>query len=92
MDVDNDVTDCHLHRVDDLVKTIITVYDHDPPRWDTIASLMHTFKWSSLVQNTTAHYIAPLGISEVFAQEIIEGSTRVNYGQVCMLSVMDVLT
>jgi hypothetical protein len=75
----------YSNRVDDLIKTLSTVYDHTPPRWHTIESLMHTFRWASLVQNTTADYIAPFGISEAFAHEAIEGSARVNYGQVCLL-------
>ncbi|KAF8349812.1 Prenylcysteine lyase-domain-containing protein [Amanita rubescens] len=67
--------------VDDLIKTIITLYDHDSPKWDSIESLADHLRWGPLVQNTTAGYIAPIGVSESFAQEIIEGSTRVNYAQ-----------
>ncbi|KAF8634484.1 hypothetical protein AX15_000922 [Amanita polypyramis BW_CC] len=67
--------------VDDLLKKFYTLYDAEPPRWDNIQTLSDSFGWTPLVRNTTADYLAARGISDIFAQEIVEGSTRVNYAQ-----------
>ncbi|KAF8641081.1 hypothetical protein AX17_000725 [Amanita inopinata Kibby_2008] len=67
--------------VDNTVKTFLTLYEQDPPRWDNISSLSDSFGWTSLVENTAADYLASQGVSDIFSQEIAEAATRVNYAQ-----------
>ncbi|KAK2461697.1 hypothetical protein APHAL10511_006160 [Amanita phalloides] len=67
--------------VDDLIKTISRLYDQDPPRWDNITALSDSLGWTNLIQSTAAKFLADRGVSDAFAREIVEGSTRVNYAQ-----------
>ena len=68
-----------------MVKKFITLYIPEPPKWDTIAGLASSMEWLPLVNNTTLDYFTENGISEIFTYEIVEASTRVNYGQVRIL-------
>ncbi|PFH54745.1 hypothetical protein AMATHDRAFT_72501 [Amanita thiersii Skay4041] len=67
--------------VDKMIERILVLYGHKPPQWDTVSYLSEVLGWTSLTGNTTEKFLSSQGISDAFAQEIVEGSTRVNYGQ-----------
>lgn len=69
--------------VADVIKTFLTLYIPETPKWDNVADLAATLGWKDLVQNTTGDYFVKGGVSKRFAYEVIEAATRVNYGQVC---------
>ena len=50
------------------------------------------FEWHTLAAQTAAEHPDPQGISSQFSREVIEAATHVNYGQVCGLIVVQVLS
>ena len=69
-------------RVGDVVTNFIKVYDQEP-RWENITSLAEALGFASAVQSPTDSYLGAQGVSDLFAHEIVEAATRVNYAQVC---------
>ena len=58
------------------------LYTTESPRWDDVADLATAFKWDEMTNSTCIDHSSANGISELFAQEMVAASTRVNYGQV----------
>jgi prenylcysteine oxidase/farnesylcysteine lyase len=67
--------------VQNMVSQFVRLYTTESPRWDDIADLATTFEWDRLSNSTCIDYLNANGVSELFAQEMVEASTRVNYGQ-----------
>jgi prenylcysteine oxidase/farnesylcysteine lyase len=65
-----------------MVDRYLTLYAPQPPRWDNISSLASTLGWADLTAQTTSEYLTANGISTKYVHEMVEASTRVNYGQV----------
>lgn len=46
--------------------------------------------WEDLVETSTSSYLVKQGVSASYVNELIEASTRVNYGQVrCIAQILD---
>lgn len=58
------------------------LYTTESPRWDDVADLSSSFEWDEMANSTCIDYLVANGVSELFAQEMVEAATRVNYGQV----------
>lgn len=68
--------------VSEMVSKFRTLYTPDSPRWDTIESLSEAFGWTELTSTTISDYLLSHGVlSRTWIDEVIEGATRVNYGQ-----------
>lgn len=67
--------------VDNMIKSLLIVYDQETPRWDNITSLSDALGFASAIQSTTEDYLTAHGVSELFAQELVDAATRVNYAQ-----------
>lgn len=68
--------------VQNLTSRFVGLYSTESPRWDDVADLATTFEWDEMANSTCIDYLNANGISELFAQEMVDASTRVNYGQV----------
>jgi prenylcysteine oxidase/farnesylcysteine lyase len=60
----------------------VGLYTAESPRWDDVADLATTFEWNEMSNSTCIDHLNANGVSQLFAQEMVEASTRVNYGQV----------
>jgi len=49
--------------------------------WTNLTTLASGMGWTDLVSSTTMDYLDAQGINGRFTREIVEGATRVNYGQ-----------
>ncbi|KAJ7042618.1 Prenylcysteine lyase-domain-containing protein [Mycena alexandri] len=69
--------------VDRMTNKFLTLYsaDSETPTWDNITHLSSSLSWSDLVSKTTSEYLKSEGVSDKFISELVEASTRVNYGQ-----------
>ncbi|KAF8898341.1 Prenylcysteine lyase-domain-containing protein [Infundibulicybe gibba] len=67
--------------VADMIKEFLTLYSPESPKWDDIADLAETLGWTKMTQRTTSAFFEEQGISKKYINELVEGSTRVNYGQ-----------
>ena len=74
-------TDAHP-SVQDLISRFVGLYTAESPRWDDVADLATTFDWNETSNSTCIDHLNANGVSQLFAQEMVEASTRVNYGQV----------
>ena len=60
----------------------MSLYSSDSPKWEKVSELANVFNWAAIVNTTTEKYLLSQGVSEKYISEIVEGATRVNYGQV----------
>ncbi|KAJ7225895.1 Prenylcysteine lyase-domain-containing protein, partial [Mycena pura] len=67
--------------VDDMVKKFLILYSSETPKWDTISNLSSELRSTELVSRSTSDYLKSEGVSDIFISELVEASTRVNYGQ-----------
>ncbi|KAJ7785934.1 Prenylcysteine lyase-domain-containing protein [Mycena metata] len=69
--------------VDRMTNKFLTLYsaESETPTWDNITHLSSSLSWSDLVSKTTSEYLKSEGVSDKFIAELVEASTRVNYGQ-----------
>ncbi|KAJ6501653.1 Prenylcysteine lyase-domain-containing protein [Mycena vitilis] len=67
--------------VDDMINKFLTLYSPEAPKWDNLTHLSSQLGWAELVSQTTSEYLKGEGISNLFISELVEASTRVNYGQ-----------
>ncbi|KAJ7101021.1 Prenylcysteine lyase-domain-containing protein [Mycena crocata] len=67
--------------VDSMINKFLTLYSPETPRWDNITHLATALGWTDLVNQSTSEYLKAEGVSNQFISELVEGSTRVNYGQ-----------
>lgn len=65
-----------------MIKDILRLYSIDTPRWSNISGLVDDLGWGTLLAQSTSEYFETNGVSKRFSREVIESSTRVNYGQV----------
>jgi prenylcysteine oxidase/farnesylcysteine lyase len=65
-----------------MINKFLTLYTPDAPKWDNITHLSSTLGWTDLVSQSTSEYLRSEGVSDRFISELVEASTRVNYGQV----------
>jgi prenylcysteine oxidase / farnesylcysteine lyase len=73
-----------LRSVDALIEKFQIFYTSGSPKWDNISDLASFMGWVDLISNSTADYFMAKGVSKQYTYEVIEASTRVNYGQVCL--------
>ena len=64
------------------VKELTDLYNIDVLNWESMSNLTERLGWEDLLAKTAAEYYDAAGVSEKFSRELIESSTRVNYGQV----------
>ncbi|KAG6919572.1 hypothetical protein DXG01_004235 [Tephrocybe rancida] len=67
--------------VNAAVEKYLTIYSPEAPQWDNISDLSLALGYSDMVNVTAASFFAQSGVARRFAFELIEGATRVNYGQ-----------
>ncbi|KAF7320038.1 Prenylcysteine lyase [Mycena kentingensis (nom. inval.)] len=67
--------------VQEMVAKFLTLYGSETPKWTNITELSAALEWEELVASTTADFFKAQGVSEQFIGELVEASTRVNYGQ-----------
>ncbi|KAG8220136.1 Prenylcysteine lyase-domain-containing protein [Butyriboletus roseoflavus] len=67
--------------VQNMVSRFVGLYTTESPRWVDVVDLATTFKWAEVANSTCIDYLTANGVSELFAQEMVDASTRVNYGQ-----------
>ncbi|KAK7064553.1 Prenylcysteine lyase [Favolaschia claudopus] len=67
--------------VDTMVNKFQSLYAPEVPRWQNISHLSSILGWDELVSQTTSEYLLSNGVSNKFISELVEGATRVNYGQ-----------
>lgn len=73
--------------VQNVVSQFVNLYNQEPPRWDNISILSREMGWTSLTEKTMGEYFAEEGLYAPWINEFVEGSTRVNYGQVRVFCV-----
>jgi Prenylcysteine lyase. len=72
-----------LHdSVGDMIERFVTLYSPETAKWDDISDLSASFGWTDMVAQNTLNYLETHGVSKKYAYELVEGATRVNYGQV----------
>ena len=54
----------------------------DALRWQNISTLATALDLLDMAANSTADFFQSKGVSAQFVNEIVEGATRINYGQV----------
>ncbi|KAJ7770829.1 Prenylcysteine lyase-domain-containing protein [Mycena maculata] len=67
--------------VSEMISQFLTLYSAETPKWDNITHLSSSLGWSELVSQSTSEYLKAEGVSNQFISELVEASTRVNYGQ-----------
>ncbi|KAF8557352.1 FAD/NAD(P)-binding domain-containing protein [Imleria badia] len=67
--------------VENLISRFVRLYTAESPRWDDVADLATTFEWDEMSNSTCIDHLNANGVSELFAQEMVNAATRVNYGQ-----------
>jgi prenylcysteine oxidase/farnesylcysteine lyase len=63
-----------------MVDTYLSLYS-TVTQWDNVESVSSALNFTGFVAQDSATYLASQGVGEAFAFEIVEASTRVNYGQ-----------
>ena len=71
-----------------MVDRFLVLYTPDAPKWDNISDLASSLDWLDLTSKSTADYLMAHGVSKAYAHELVEAATRVNYGQVCLPSLI----
>ncbi len=64
-----------------MVDKFLHLYDPTPPRWNNLTSVVSELDWPSVTAQTTSEYLDSHGVEGLFARELVEAATRVNYGQ-----------
>ncbi|KAJ6604259.1 Prenylcysteine lyase-domain-containing protein [Mycena vulgaris] len=67
--------------VDSMIERFLTLYSPETPKWDNLPHLASSLGWSGLLVQSTSDYLIGEGVSHKFITELVEASTRVNYGQ-----------
>jgi hypothetical protein len=66
-----------------MIDRFLGLYAPESPRWDDISVFSERFQWVSMTNQTTSVFLEGNGVAPLFARELVEAATRVNYGQVC---------
>lgn len=69
-----------------MIQRYLGLYSKDTPKWDDIGHLSATYGWTELTASSTMEYLLHKGIGRRYISELVEGATRVNYGQVNPIS------
>lgn len=77
---------CPTNSVAALVRRYLGLYTKKTPRWHNPARLVGTYDWIELTESSMMEYLLHKGVSRRFIAELVEGATRVNYGQVSLWS------
>jgi len=64
-----------------MLDQFVTLYEPDVETWSSIEALNVAMNWTELTNQTGAQYFTSRGVSERFANELIEAGTLVNYAQ-----------
>ncbi|KAF5355736.1 hypothetical protein D9756_004026 [Leucocoprinus leucothites] len=64
-----------------MIKQYVGLYTKETPKWDDVAQLDATYGWTELTGSSTMEYLLHKGVSRRYISELVEGATRVNYGQ-----------
>ncbi|KAF9454994.1 hypothetical protein P691DRAFT_770093 [Macrolepiota fuliginosa MF-IS2] len=67
--------------VDAMIKKFVGLYSKEAPKWDDVAHLSSMYGWTELTSSSTMEYLLHQGVSRRYISELVEGATRVNYGQ-----------
>ncbi|EDR15109.1 uncharacterized protein LACBIDRAFT_300931 [Laccaria bicolor S238N-H82] len=67
--------------VRDMISRYLTLYTLKSPRWNNMSDLAVHLGWEDLLETSTSSYLVKQGVSESYVNELVEASTRVNYGQ-----------
>lgn len=67
--------------VQSVIDRFLGFYTPDSPRWDDLSVFTERFQWVSLTNQTASEFLEGNKVSPLFARELVEAATRVNYGQ-----------
>ncbi|KAJ7693682.1 Prenylcysteine lyase-domain-containing protein [Mycena rosella] len=67
--------------VDSMIQQFLSLYSPETPKWENMTHLSSSLGWTNLITQTTSEYLKSQGVSYKFISELVEASTRVNYGQ-----------
>lgn len=63
----------------------LDVYTPSINSWTSVEDLSTQFGFTEQTSQTAEAYFTSKGVGELFVHELIEGATRVNYGQVSLI-------
>ncbi|KAG0699722.1 FAD/NAD(P)-binding domain-containing protein [Suillus ampliporus] len=64
-----------------MIDRFLGLYTPESPRWDDISAFSEKFQWVSMTNQTASDFLEGNGVAPLFARELVEAATRVNYGQ-----------
>ncbi|KAG2129757.1 FAD/NAD(P)-binding domain-containing protein [Suillus clintonianus] len=67
--------------VQSMIDRFLGLYTPDSPRWDDISALSERLQSVSMTNQTASDFLEGNGVAPLFARELVEAATRVNYGQ-----------
>ncbi|KAG2753348.1 FAD/NAD(P)-binding domain-containing protein [Suillus brevipes Sb2] len=67
--------------VQSMIDRFLGLYTPESPRWDDISVFSERFQWVSMTNQTASVFLESNGVAPLFARELVEAATRVNYGQ-----------
>ncbi|KAG1825546.1 Prenylcysteine lyase-domain-containing protein [Suillus subaureus] len=67
--------------VQSVIDRFLGFYTPESPRWDDISVFSERFQWVSMTNQTASDFLEGNGVAPLFARELVEAATRVNYGQ-----------
>ncbi|KAG2160140.1 FAD/NAD(P)-binding domain-containing protein [Suillus bovinus] len=67
--------------VQSVIDRFLEFYTPESPRWDDLSVFTERFQWVPMTNQTTSVFLEGNGVAPLFARELVEAATRVNYGQ-----------
>lgn len=65
-----------------MVNRYVSLYTHESPHWENITFAVTELGFTELTAETASEYFDVNGVQKRYSREVVESSTRVNYGQV----------
>lgn len=79
--VEPTLTLSHMHSVKSLVTNLLKAYSYAIPVWTSVEELSQACGFTEHTSKTALEFFTSQGVGEKWVQEMVEASTRVNYGQ-----------
>ncbi|KAF8898344.1 Prenylcysteine lyase-domain-containing protein [Infundibulicybe gibba] len=67
--------------VNQTYQKFLTLYSPKFPAWNSVDKLATDLGWEGLITQVASRFMQAAGINDIFINEMVEGSTRINYGQ-----------
>ena len=62
------------------------LYNLEGPKWDNVSNLAVSFGWTDMVAQSLSSFLQSNGISKKYTRELANAVTRLNHGQVSVVS------